>query len=125
MAVGRQDYEERKEDRISRYKERAAVSRSEANARWRRAGDIGGAIPLGQPVLVGHHSEKRHRADIGRIETNMRKASEEAEKSDYYEEKAAAASNNRAISGDNPEAVKLYRDKLVKLEAAYSGALEH
>jgi hypothetical protein len=48
----------------------------------------------------------------------MRKASEETEKADYYEGKAVAASNSRAISGDNPEAVKLYQDKLVKLEAA-------
>jgi hypothetical protein len=118
MAIGREDYQERKEDRISRYEERAAVARGEASARRRRAGDIGGAIPLGQPILVGHHSEKRHRADVEKIETNMRKSVEESEKADYYEGKALAASNSRAISGDNPEAVKLYQDKLVKLEAA-------
>jgi hypothetical protein len=118
MAIGREDYQDRKEDRISRYEEKAVAARSEANARRRRVEDIGGSIPLGQPVLVGHHSEKRHRADVEKIETNMRRSVEESEKADYYEGKAMADSNNRAISGDNPDAVKLYHDKLVKLEAA-------
>jgi hypothetical protein len=117
MAIGREDYQERKENRIARLEEQAAKAMGNARARQKKAQDIGGAIPFGQPILAGHHSEKRHRADIGRIETSMRKAVEEAEKADYYQEKAVAAGKNKAISGDNPEAVKLYQDKLAKLEA--------
>jgi hypothetical protein len=30
---------------------------------------ISSVIPLGQPVLVGHHSERRHRRDIARIQS--------------------------------------------------------
>jgi hypothetical protein len=117
MAIGREDYQERKENRISWLEEQAAKTMGNARARQKKALDIGGAIPFGQPILAGHHSEKRHRADIGRIETSMRKAIEEAEKADYYQEKAVTAGKNKAISGDNPEAVELYREKLIKLEA--------
>jgi hypothetical protein len=118
MAIGRSDYEERKADRIGRYEERAAAARGEARAWSRRARDIGAGIPFGQPVLVGHHSEAHARADIRRIDAAMTKAAEADEKADYCQGKADAAGNNRAISGDNPEAVKLYREKLAKLEAA-------
>ena len=31
-------------------------------------------IPLGQPILVGHHSEKRHRRDLKRIDEHFAKA---------------------------------------------------
>jgi hypothetical protein len=117
MAIGREDYQERKENRISRLEERAAKAMENARAKQKRAMDIGEVIPLGQPILVGHHSEKRHRADIGRIETSMRKAVEEAEKADYYQDKVDSAAANRSISGDNPDAVSLYREKLIKLEA--------
>ena len=29
-----------------------------------------------QPILVGHHSEKRHRAALDKVDTNMRKGIE-------------------------------------------------
>ena len=29
-------------------------------------------VPLGQPILVGHHSEKRHRKDLTRIDDAFR-----------------------------------------------------
>jgi hypothetical protein len=55
-----------------------------SDERYKRAHDIGSHIPFGQPILVGHHSEGRHRSDLAKIDTNMRKsmaaqaASEEA-----------------------------------------------
>ncbi len=33
-------------------------------------------IPMGQPILVGHHSEGRHRRDLERHDRDMRKAIE-------------------------------------------------
>jgi hypothetical protein len=118
MAIGREDYEDRKAERINRYEERAAAARGEASSRRGRAKSISDGIPLGQPILVGHHSEARARADMNKIHTAMSKAKEADEKAGYYEGKAEAAGKNRAISGDNPEAVNLYRKKLEKLEAA-------
>jgi len=47
-------------------------------------------IPMGQPILVGHHSEGRHRRDLKRIDSGMRKAIEESEKADYFSHKVSS-----------------------------------
>ena len=118
MAVGRQDYEERKERKIERYGEQAEKARKEAEAQGKRARDIGSAIPFGQPILVGHHSEGRHRSDLKKIEAAHRKSAEALDRAEYYEGKAEAAEGNSAISGDDPEAVSRYRAKLEELQTS-------
>lgn len=45
---------------------------AEADRRFGAARAIGDHIPFGQPILVGHHSEGRHRRDLARIDSNMR-----------------------------------------------------
>jgi hypothetical protein len=116
--IGRDDYEERKERRISRYEEQAGKARNEAEALHGRAKSLAGIIPLGQPILVGHHSEGAHRSHLKKVERTFRKSFEADSKAAHYLDKAVTASKNRSISGDNPEAVKLYQGKLKKLEAA-------
>jgi hypothetical protein len=116
MSVGRQDYEERKESKIDAYKERARKSSILANQESNNARNMGSVIPIGQPSLVGHHSEGSHRALLKRIDSAHRRASEAYDKAGYYEGKAAAAENNHSISGDNPEALKRYQEKLAGLE---------
>ena len=118
MPVGRSDFEDRKEAKIERYGERAEKARHEADVQHKKAEDIGSMIPLGQPILVGHHSEKRHRAAIEKIRTAHRKSIEASDKADYYEEKIDTVESNDAISGDDPEAVTRYKEKLAELEAA-------
>ena len=44
---------------------------------------------MGQPILVGHHSERRHRRDLDRIDSHMRKSIEEDKKADYFSNRAA------------------------------------
>jgi hypothetical protein len=117
MSVGRTDYEERKENRISRYEDRAEKAGGKADSLFKKARSMTSAIPFGQPILVGHHSEGADRSYRKRIENTQRKSFEAAEKASYYADKAVSAATNNAISGDNPEAVNLYREKLMKLEA--------
>jgi len=116
MAIGRQDYEERKEDKISTLKRRARNATEIANQEYCRARELGSIIPFGQPILIGHHSEGRHRALLKRIEAKQRKASEAYEKAAYYENRADSAETNQSISGDDPEALARYQEKLAKLE---------
>jgi len=116
MSVGRQDYEERKERRINTYKARARKANIEANQGFENARNMGSEIPFGQPILVGHHSEGSHRALLKKIDNKQRKASEELDKASYYENKAHSAETNHSISGDDPEAVERYQQKLIKLE---------
>ena len=72
----------------------AAADRAEdrANAAYGRAdmSESATGIPFGQPILVGHHSEKRHRAAIARSDAAMRKSVDEGKKADALRSKAAS-----------------------------------
>ena len=116
MTIGRNDYEERKENRIDAYNARARKANILANQEHDRARDMGSVIPFGQPILVGHHSEKRHRALLKRMDAAHRRASAAYDKAEYYEGRAETADTNKAINGDNPEALQRYQEKLKKLE---------
>lgn len=108
------DYNERKLARIKRYEERTVQADAEANQRFNAARAITRNIPMGQPILVGHHSEKHHRADLKRHDSHMDKGCEAYSKGRHYEERADAARKNRSISSDDPEAVTKLTVKIEK-----------
>ena len=72
--MDRNEYEEKQERKRQRYLDRADKAEAESAERGKRVRQISDMIPLGQPILVGHHSEKRHRADLKRIDSNTRKS---------------------------------------------------
>ncbi len=113
--AGRLDYQERKQKRIQHYQEKSDKNKQAAEERMAAGSKIVSAIN-GQPLLIGHHSEKRHRADLKRMDNHFRKANELQEKSDYYESKAESAQNNSAISSDDPEAIQKLEEQLHALE---------
>lgn len=47
-------------------------------------------IPLGQPIMVGHHSEKRHRKALERAQNAASKAVQEYRNKEYWSERAGA-----------------------------------
>ena len=113
---GRSDYEERRKRRIERYKE-LSLKAQERSSQYSNsnANRILQIVP-GQPILVGHHSEKRHRRLIEKANNDIKKSIELSDKSQYYEEKAKNAENNNAIYNDDPEAISKLKDKLERLE---------
>lgn len=110
------DYEAKLEARRERYEARAAKAEGESKQAFGRAHDLAGVIPLGQPILVGHHSEARHRAHIKRTDQAMRKAVESDKKASYYAGKAASVGTG-GISADDPDAGDKLQNKLAKREA--------
>lgn len=84
---------ERKESRIERYEGYSENAEARASAASEKAFSILSVIPPGQPILVGHHSERRHRRDLSRSDNAMRKSVEESKKSEYYDYKATSLSN--------------------------------
>lgn len=110
------DYEQRKQDRIDRYLEKAGKARAESSALSQQAHTMLSAIPPGQPMLPDHYSYKSDKRCRDRIDTKMRQSISADEKADYYEGKARAAANNRAISSDDPDAVQKLQEKLTALE---------
>ena len=104
------------EERRERYLARAEKARAESDARYERARKMGEAIPFGQPILVGHHSEKSDRAYRNRMWGHYDKAHELSEKAAYYEEKAEAVGRG-GISSDDPDAIDKLTAKVESLKA--------
>lgn len=83
--------EERAEERAERFEEYEENRRAEANAAHASVDRITSGIPLGQPILVGHHSERHARRDAERIESGMRKAVKAWDTAEYWKHRAARA----------------------------------
>jgi len=116
-------YEQKQEARRERYQALAEKNREESNRRYGASHKLGEMIPLGQPILVGHYSERGHRSLLEKINNNMRKSIELDKKADYYENRANNISNN--ISSDDPNAIEKLKVKLAKLEDKQRDMKEH
>lgn len=75
-------------ERFSSYRENRA---NDAESARNAVSAIASGIPFGQPILIGHHSEKRARKDAERIENGMRRAVQMWETADYWKRRAAGA----------------------------------
>ena len=109
-------YEQKQADRKAYFEGRAADAADESAGSFERARDMGSAIPMGQPILVGHHSEKCDRAFRGRIDNTFRQGVDQQKKADYYAQKAASVGKG-GISGDDPDAIAKLKAKLDRMEA--------
>lgn len=79
---------EQRSERFENYSKNRGADAANASA---AVDVIAGNIPFGQPILVGHHSERRARKDAERIEAGMRKAVKMWETSEYWTQRAAGA----------------------------------
>jgi len=73
-------------------------------------------IPFGQPILVGHHSQKRHERDLDRMWNKTQKSFDAATKARELETRLKNIPSNTAILSDDPQALKKLRLKLKALE---------
>src|ERR1035441_924916 len=104
---------ERAEERAERFTEYAGNAAARSDAAWRGEHAILDGIPAGQPILVGHHSERRHRRDLERAENLRRKGSAEADKAEYLEQRAESAANYQQHRENVPTTLR----RIAKLEA--------
>jgi hypothetical protein len=109
------DYQEQQEARKDRMLERADKASADFQATYNRAKDMASVIPFGQPILVGHHSEKRDRRYRDKIHNTFGKAFELDSKADHYRQKAATVGNT-GIASNDPEAIEKLKNKLAGLE---------
>lgn len=82
---------DRQEERAKRFDNYSSKRKDEANRAHEQVSRITEHIPLGQPILIGHHSEKRARKDAQKIENGMRNAVRLWETSEYWTQRAAGA----------------------------------
>lgn len=82
---------ERQEQRAERFEEYADNRQADAHSAKAAVDAIADGIPFGQPILVGHHSERHARRDAEKIENGMRRAVKMWETARYWEQRAAGA----------------------------------
>ncbi len=111
-------YEAKQEARRARLEAAADRAESRANAAYKRAdmSEAATGIPLGQPILVGHHSEARHRRAITRADNAMRKSVAEDKRARELRAKAASVGTG-GISSDDPDAIAKLQKQIDDAEA--------
>lgn len=110
----REDFEERRSARIDRLHERAAAKAAESSELWERSSRMASVIPMGQPILVGHHSEKRDRNYRAKIQNTAHRAIESDDYAKNLKNRAEAAEDNTSIFSDDPEAVVKLTERIEK-----------
>lgn len=111
-----QDYATRQDDRRLGFEMRAEKASKESIATYNRAKSMASVIPFGQPILVGHHSERRDRNYRAKIHNTYGKAFALDDKAQYYQGRAASVGHS-GIASDDPEAISKLNDKLKGLVA--------
>lgn len=77
-------------------------------------------LRLGEPIKIGHHSEKRHRALIDRNARRMDKAVEEMKKAESYDGKIAYwESMAEKIDLSMPESLEYFTAKLAQAKETH------
>lgn len=110
---------ERLERKAELRREWADKRRDNATQRFQAAHAATEMIPMGQPILVGHHSEKRHRAAIARSDANMRKGVESSNMASHHESKADGIETqlDRSVFSDDADAIEQLEVRIAEREA--------
>jgi hypothetical protein len=109
-------YELRQERRRERLLDAAERAKQSAEGHRHTADRMASVIPFGQPILVGHHSEKADRRYRARIHGHMGKWIAETKHAEELERKAASVGTG-GISSDDPDAISKLQAQLASLEA--------
>lgn len=116
IALGvKSDYEARLDRRRERLEEASSRATSRSDDAYKASRSAVEHIPLGQPILVGHHSERGHRRDIERARRAMDRSLEEHNKAKSLA-RAARAVGKGGISSDDPEAAERLEEQLAAME---------
>jgi len=114
--------QERAKAKAERYQQWAASAEKKSNEKYEASHEGRDFLALGEPIKVGHHSEKRHRALIERNHNRMDKsmellavAGEHNSKAAYWESKA------NDINLSMPESLEYFEYKVEEAKERYEG----
>lgn len=77
------------DSRHTRFLSYSTNAEARSDAAYKESNEMG-KVMQGEPIKVGHHSEKRHRRDVIRVNRLTRASVNERAKSEYWERRAAA-----------------------------------
>ena len=112
-------YEKKKKEKFERYSYNANERSKKYIEESKEGKDF---LILGEPIKVGHHSEKKVRALIERNENRIRKSIKETEKSENYQDKANFWENKeKEITLAIPESLEYFSLKLEEAKKFHKG----
>ena len=77
-------------------------------------------MALGEPIKIGHHSERRHRKLFEKYDNKMRKSIEEKEKAEDYRSRAEYwEGKSKDINISMPESIEYFQFKLEQAEETH------
>lgn len=85
----------RSQDRVDRLESRAGRQEAKAEQRHASFRQIADHIPLGQPILLGHHSQARAERDVRRMGSHMDASVEHQERADDARAAARSAQDSQ------------------------------
>jgi hypothetical protein len=101
------------EERADALAEKAGRERALSEGSYAASHKATAGIPFGQPILVDHHSEGRHRRDLARSDSHMRHSIEHGAKAD----RASARSDAALRQADRRENPVVMGRRVERLEA--------
>jgi hypothetical protein len=116
------DSRERAKRKAERFENAAANSEKKINSAYQASHEGRDFLALGEPIKIGHHSEKRHRALIERNWNRMGKSVELADKAKEQADKAAYWERMTGkIDLSMPESIEFYEYKIEETKARHEG----
>lgn len=114
--------QERAKAKAKKYEQSAATANAKAQHYFDRSNKDRDFLSLGEPIKVGHHSEKRHRKAVKDAWNNTGKAVEMQDKAKEYECKAKRwESRQNDINLSMPESLEYYKERLEKAIEYHEG----
>ena len=99
--------------RLEKMEGYAGNADAKSNEAWEASNEGRDFLALGEPIKVGHHSERRHRALIERNHNRMSKSVELADKAQAYRDRSAYwAGRTDIVNLSMPESVEYFEFKL-------------
>jgi hypothetical protein len=110
---------ERLENKLEKRLEWADKAETRSEALSNQSHQMMSIIPMGQPILVGHHSEKRDRNYRNRAWNKMGKAVEQGKLADHHQSAAAGIEHalENSIFSDDSDAVEALEKRIAAREA--------
>jgi len=113
-----QEWAKRRADKLNRA---SANAQKKSTEYWEASKEGHDFLVLGEPIKVGHHSEKRHRALIDRNHNRMRKCVEMSDVAEKYDERAEYwEAKAKQINLSMPESLEYYEYKLEQAEKKHA-----
>lgn len=114
--------QERAKQKAERYQAWANSREKKSNDYYKASNEGADFLVLAEPIKIGHHSEKRHRALIERNYNRMAKSVENTKIAEQHESKAEYwASKADTINLSMPESVEYYEYELERAKMKHEG----